>query len=77
MGQFGIEFHKYNSATNVYQNAVNSGSLLIEKFIIGSGSIVNNEGYAHQHKLEIVMTPDRNIIARDRDFFVNNSAPKY
>ena len=77
MGQFGIEFHKYNSATNVYQNAVNSGSLLIEKFIIGSGSIVNNEGYAHQHKLEIVMTPDRNIIARDRDFFINNSAPKY
>ena len=44
MGQFGIEFHKYNSATNVYQNEVNSGSFLIEKFIIGSGSIVNNEG---------------------------------
>ena len=77
MGQFGIEFHKYNSGTDVYQNAVDSGSLLIEKFIIGSGSIVNNEGYAHQHKLEIVMTPDRNIIARDKDFFFNNHAPKY
>ena len=76
-GEYGIEFHKYNSGTNVYQNAVDSGSLLIEKFIVGSGSIRNNEGYAHQHKLEVIMTPDRNIIARDKDFFANDSAPKY
>ena len=76
-GEFGLEFHKYNSGTDAYQNAADSGSFLIEKFIIGSGSIVNNEGYASQHKLEVIMTPDRNIIARDKDFFVNDSAPKY
>ena len=79
MGQSGMEFHKYNSGTDVYQNAVNSGSLLIEKFIVGSGSIQNNEGYATQLKLEHLMTSQKQVLIQDRDMYGGNNiaAPKY
>ena len=41
----GIDFYKYVDANPTYQNAVDSGSLLIEKYIIPSGSEKSNEGY--------------------------------
>ena len=79
MGQSGMEFHKYNPSTNAYQNAVSSGSLLIEKFIVGSGSVQHSEGYATQLKLEHLMTSQKQVLIQDRDMYGGNNiaAPKY
>ena len=57
-----LEFYKYVGANPSYQNAVNSGSLLIERYIVPSGSILNNEGYNLASKQFFWMTPDKNIM---------------
>ena len=57
-----LEFYKYVGANPSYQNAINSGSLLAEKYIVPSGSILNNEGYNLASKQFFWMTPDKNIM---------------
>ncbi len=41
-GDTGLQFYRYVDSNPTYQNAVDSGSYLIEKFIVPSGSIINN-----------------------------------
>ena len=57
-----LEFYKYVGANPTYQNSVDSGSLLIEKYIVPSGSVLNNEGYNVASKQFFWMTPDKNIM---------------
>ena len=56
-----ILFHKYISENDTYTNAVASGSYLIEKFIVPSGSVEGGEGYNPITKECFWMTPDRHI----------------
>jgi len=72
-----LEFHKYNPSTNVYQNAVDSGSLLIEKYIVSSGSVRNSIGYFSQKKLNYVSTPDKHILLNDIEQWESQFAPSF
>ncbi len=61
----GLYFHRYIDSNPTYQNAVNSGSFLIENYIIPSGSEKSNEGYNPITKKYYWMTPDRQIKYQD------------
>ena len=61
----GLYFHRYIDSNPTYQNAVNSGSFLIEDYIIPSGSEKSNEGYNPITKKYYWMTPDRQIKYQD------------
>jgi len=65
--QSGIDFYKYIDSNPTYQNAVDSGSLLIETYIIPSGSEKNNEGYNPITKNCYWMTPDKQILHRNHN----------
>ena len=56
-----IRFYKYIDTNSTYQDAVDSGSLLIEKFIVPSASVEGGEGYNPITKECFWMTPDRHI----------------
>ncbi len=71
-----ILFHKYNSSNPTYQNSVNSGSL-IEKYIVPSGSTLSNQGYFKTTKQDYLLTPDRQILLKDKDRFTFSYAPKF
>ena len=71
-----ILFHKYNSSNPTYQNSVNSGSL-IETYIVPSGSTLNNQGYFKTTKQDYLLTPDRQILLKDKDRFTFSYAPKF
>jgi hypothetical protein len=58
----GIDFYRYIDSNPTYQDAVDSGSLLIEKYIIPSGSEKSNEGYNPITKNCYWMTPDKQIL---------------
>ena len=51
-----ILFHKYNSSNPTYQNSVNSGSALIETYIVPSGSTLSNQGYLKTTKQDYLLT---------------------
>ena len=72
-----ILFHKYNSSNPTYQNSVDSGSTLIETYIVPSGSTLSNTGYLKTTKQEFLLTPDRHILLRDKDRFDFSYAPKF
>ena len=59
-----------------YQNSVNSGSL-IEKYIVPSGSTLSNQGYFKTTKQDYLLTPDRQILLKDKDRFTFSYAPKF
>ena len=61
----GIDFYRYINSNPTYQDAVDSGSLLIEDYIIPSGSEKSNEGYNPITKKYYWMTPDRQIKYQD------------
>ena len=61
----GLYFHRYIDSNPTYQDAVDSGSLLIEDYIIPSGSEKSNEGYNPITKKYYWMTPDRQIKYQD------------
>jgi len=61
----GIDFYRYIGANPTYQNVVDSGSLLIEKYIVPSGSEKNNDGYNPITKKYYWMTPDKQIKYQD------------
>ena len=69
-------FHKYNSSNPTYQNSVNSGSL-IETYIVPSGSTLSNQGYFKTTKQDYLLTPDRQILLKDKDRFTFSYAPKF
>ena len=71
-----ILFHKYNSSNPTYQNSVNSGSL-IETYFVPSGSTLNNQGYFKTTKQDYLLTPDRQILLKDKDRFTFSYAPKF
>jgi hypothetical protein len=71
-----ILFHKYNSSNPTYQNSVNSGSL-IETYIVPSGSTLSNQGYFKTTKQDYLLTPDRQILLKDKDRFTFSYAPKF
>ena len=72
-----ILFHKYNSSNPTYQNSVNSGSALIETYIVPSGSTLSNQGYLKTTKQDYLLTPDRHILINDKDRFDFSYAPKF
>jgi len=71
-----ILFHKYNSSNPTYQNSVNSGSL-IETYIVPSGSTLSNQGYFKTTKQDYLLTPDKQILLKDKDRFDFSYAPKF
>ena len=72
-----ILFHKYNSDNPTYQNSIDSGSTLIETYIVPSGSTLGNTGYLKTTKQEFLLTPDKHILLRDKDRFDFSYAPKF
>ena len=72
----GLEFYKYNSSNPTYQNAVNSGSYLIEKYIVPSGSTLSNTGYLSTRKMNYMMTPTKQVLLEDKDELPLSEAPK-
>ena len=72
-----ILFHKYISDNSTYQNAVDSGSYLIESYIVPSGSTIGTQGYLKSNKMDYLMTPDKQILLRDSDKFDTTIAPKF
>jgi len=60
-----MNFYKYTASNPTYQNAVDSGSLLIEDYIIPSGSEKSSEGYNPITKKYYWMTPDKQIKYQD------------
>ena len=72
-----ILFHKYISENSTYQNAVDSGSYLIESYIVPSGSTIGTQGYLKSNKMDYLMTPDKQILLRDSDKFDTTIAPKF
>ena len=72
-----ILFHKYNSSNPTYQNSVNSGSALIETYIVPSGSTLSNQGYLKTTKQDYLLTPGRHILINDKDRFDFSYAPKF
>jgi len=69
----GIDFYRYIGANPTYQNAVDSGSLLIEKYIVPSGSEKSNEGYNPITKKYYWMTPDKQIKYQDYSIPMNET----
>ena len=61
-GDSDLQFWRYVDSNPTYQNAVDSGSYLIEKFIVPSGSIINNAGYASTRKMNYLMTPNKQVL---------------
>jgi hypothetical protein len=60
-----ILFHKYVAENPTHQNAVSSGSL-IETYIVPSGSTIGTQGYLKVDKGDYLMTPDKQILLRDK-----------
>ena len=75
-GESGIEFYKYVDSNPTYQNAVDSGSYLIEKYIVPTGSILNNTGYLITRKMNYLMTPTKQVLLEDKEEFPLSEAPK-
>ena len=63
-GNLGLK--TYQSGTSTYQDAVDSGSIA-EKFIVSSGSYVNDKSYLFQSKIEYLLTPDKLIKLSEKD----------
>ena len=76
-GETGLEFYKYVDSNDTYQNAVNSGSYLIEKFLVPSGSTLNNVGYLMTRKMNYLMTPTKQVLLEDKQEFAITEAPKF
>ena len=76
-GDTGLQFYRYVDSNPTYQNAVDSGSYLIEKFIVPSGSIINTAGYASTRKMNYLMTPDQQVLLEDKDEHPLSEAPKW
>ena len=75
-GESGMQFYKYVDSNPTYQNAVDSGSYLIEEFLISSGSTLNNEGYLMTRKMNYLMTPTKQVLLEDKEEFPLSEAPK-
>jgi hypothetical protein len=76
-GDSDLQFWRYVDSNPTYQNAVDSGSYLIEKFIVPSGSIINNAGYASTRKMNYLMTPNKQVLIEDKDEHPLSEAPKW
>jgi hypothetical protein len=76
-GETGLEFYKYVDSNPTYQNAVDSGSYLIEKFLVPSGSTLNNVGYLMTRKMNYLMTPTKQVLLEDKQEFAITEAPKF
>jgi len=76
-GESGLEFYKYIDSNPTYQNAVDSGSYLIEKFLVPSGSTLNNVGYLMTRKMNYLMTPTKQVLLEDKQEFAITEAPKF
>jgi len=76
-GEGGLEFYKYIDSNPTYQNAVDSGSFLIEKFLVPSGSTLNNVGYLMTRKMNYLMTPTKQVLLEDKEEFAITEAPKF
>ena len=76
-GETGLEFYKYVNSNPTYQNAVDSGSYLIEKFLVPSGSTLNNVGYLMTRKMNYLMTPTKQVLLEDKQEFAITEAPKF
>lgn len=76
-GETGLEFYKYIDSNPTYQNAVDSGSYLIEKFLVPSGSTLNNVGYLMTRKMNYLMTPTKQVLLEDKEEFAITEAPKF
>ena len=76
-GENGLQFFKYSDSSPSYQNAVDSGSYLIEKFLVSSGSTLNNVGYLMTRKMNYLMTPTKQVLLEDKQEFAITEAPKF
>ena len=76
-GSTGLELYRYISSNPTYQNSVDSGSYLIEKYIVPSGSTLSNTGYLMTSKMNYLMTPTKQVLLEDKEEFPLSEAPKF
>jgi len=61
-----IGFYTYNSTSASYQDAVDN-NLLIEEYMVHSGSYRDGQSYLGVGKVDFMMTPEKVVIFKERD----------